>query len=104
MDWIGENPPSEEDLAGCKTVEQGCVHIKTIKDTGLNGMITGYRPLNLDGIESNYFTSCTYGGRLMKGFKVIAPIVYVKEDEYETLSYWGYASIKIGAECLFKNK
>ncbi|HEY9062996.1 MAG TPA: Imm26 family immunity protein [Pseudobacteroides sp.] len=104
MDWIGENPPSEEDLAGCKTLEQGCVHIKTIKETGLNGMITGCRPLILDGIESNYFTSCTYGGELMKGFKIIEPIVYAKDDEYETLSYWGYVSIKIRAEYLFKNK
>lgn len=45
MDWVGEYPPSAETIAGKKTLEQGDVHIKTIRETGLNSMILGYRPL-----------------------------------------------------------
>src|SRR4051794_16087278 len=51
MDWVGEYPPTAETIAGTKTLKQGDVHIKTIHETGLDGMILGYRPLDEDGIE-----------------------------------------------------
>ncbi|MGG3889623.1 hypothetical protein [Metabacillus fastidiosus] len=57
MDWIGDNPPTAENLKGYKTLKQGSVHIKTIHETGLDGSILGYRPLNSDNIESDYFLS-----------------------------------------------
>ncbi|MCM3117249.1 hypothetical protein M3610_18400 [Neobacillus sp. MER 74] len=62
-----------EDLIGCKTVAQGSVSIKTIHETGINGMILGYRPLELDGIEADYFRSQeAFGGcTIMKNYDLL---------------------------------
>ncbi|MEH7336745.1 hypothetical protein V7161_29455 [Neobacillus drentensis] len=63
MEWVGENPPVAEDLIGCNVVEQGLVHIKTIHKTGIDGMILGHRPLELDEIEAeNIRSQEAFGG------------------------------------------
>lgn len=76
MEWVGGNPPVAEDLVGCKIVEQGSVHIKTIRETGLDGKILGHRPLALAEIEADYFRSQESfdGCMLLKGFKELRPI------------------------------
>lgn len=106
MEWVGENPPVAEDLIGCKTVAQGSVSIKTIHETGLNGLILSYRSLELDGIEADYFRSQEAFGRctLMKGFKELRPITKEEWEKYKTFSTWSYEVIKILAEDYFVNK
>lgn len=49
MDWLGDAPPLADDIKGCKVLAQGSVHVKTVHETGLNGMILG----NLSLIEDN---------------------------------------------------
>lgn len=104
MDWVGEFPPTAESIAGAKTLEQGDVHIKTIHETGLDGMILGYRPLEDDGIEPSLFKS--QGGfaencMLMKGYKEIRPVTKEEWEKYPTFSTWGYLVIKNLAENYF---
>lgn len=91
MEWVGENPPVAKDLI---VVEQGSVHIKTIHKTGIDGMILGHRPLELDGIEADYFRSQeAFGGcTLMKGFKELQPIT--KEEWEKNIFYLGLRSNK----------
>jgi Immunity protein 26 len=106
MDWVGENPPVAEDLIGCKTIKQGSVHIKTIHETGLDGMILGHRPLELEEIEpDNFRTQEGFEGcLLMKGYKEVRHISEEEWKKYGTLSIWGYEVIKILAEECFVTK
>ncbi len=106
MDWVGENPPAAENLIGCKTIKQGSVHIKTIHETGLQGMIAGHRPLELEGIEPDHFRSQSSldGCALMKGYKEIRPITEEEWERYETFSTWGYEVIRLLAEEHFGNE
>ncbi|MGG1639131.1 Imm26 family immunity protein [Paenibacillus sp. NRS-1760] len=71
LDWLGETPPSSELIAGRKTIAQGVAHVLAIHETGLGEMITGFRPLDLDEVEADYFRSqCGYQPghcKLMKG-------------------------------------
>jgi hypothetical protein len=50
MDWVGNRPPTEGDLAGSSIVKFGLAHVKAITQNG--GAILGLRPLALDGIEA----------------------------------------------------
>lgn len=107
MNWIGNNQPTAEDLKGCKTLKQLDVHIKTIHETALDGYIIGYRSLELDGIEANYFISQLVHDEncmLMKGYKVLRQATEQEADKYNTLSAGGYMFIKCLAEELLTNK
>lgn len=101
MDWQGSLPPVAKDLIGCQTLYQGAVAIITIHKTGLEGKISGYRPLELDGIGPDYFRSQQFGGMLMKGLNELRPIKKDEEGKYEVYSTWGYAVIKDLAESYF---
>lgn len=48
MDWVGDAPPTEADLAARDVVRQGTAHIKTITETG--GEVLGCRALQRDGL------------------------------------------------------
>lgn len=102
MNWLGEAPPNSEDIAGKKTIFQGVAHIKTIHETGLEEMITGFRPLELDSIEVDYFRSqegyhpehC----KLIKGLNELRPITKSEWEKYPTLGIWGTEFIRALAE------
>lgn len=108
MNWIGEIVPKENDLAGKQTIKQGQVHIKTIHQTGLNGMIIGYRNLSLDKIEPDFFKSQdgyqSGTSKLMKGYQEIRPLTKDESDLYPTFSTWGYDVIRVLAEELSVSK
>lgn len=59
-DWVGEDPATAETIAGTKTLKQGGVHIKTIHETALDGLILGYRSLEEDRIEPYLLKSQEY--------------------------------------------
>lgn len=104
MDWVGEYPPSAETIAGTKTLKQGDVHIKTIHETGVDGMILGYRPLEEDGIEPDFFKSqegFANNCMLMKGYQQLSPVTKEEWQKYSTFSTWGYLVIKNLAEKYF---
>ncbi|KOS66396.1 hypothetical protein AEA09_16735 [Lysinibacillus contaminans] len=102
MDWSDSVPPTLESIAGTKTIIQGVAHINCIYETGLDGMISGYRPLELDSIEPNYFRSqigyqpeyC----KLMRGLEEVRPITKAECGKYSTLGIWGTDYIRQVAE------
>lgn len=102
MDWLGEHPPTESDLAGSQTIAQGVAHVKAIQETGLNGSVTGIRPLELDNVEPNFFRSQTgYDPehcKLMRGMIELRPITKAEWERYDTLGIWGYDVIRVIAE------
>lgn len=101
LDWVGTQPPTSDAIAGCRTVEQGGVHIKTVLETG--GSILGYRPLEADGIEPDLFLSHSFGPgcMLQRGFEIVRPATAKEQAELPTFSTWGYMVIQILAEKKF---
>jgi hypothetical protein len=49
LDWIGDEPPTPEAIAGRPALGIGVAHVRTIAENG--GEIVGERPLELDPIE-----------------------------------------------------
>jgi hypothetical protein len=49
LDWIGEEPPTPEAIAGRPALSVGVAHVRAIRENG--GEIVGERPLELDPIE-----------------------------------------------------
>lgn len=103
IDWVGDEPPTTEGISGCKTLIQGNVHIKSIHETALNGCISGFRPLNLDDIESDYFITQLLWDencKLMKGFLELRQATELEAKTLPRLGAWGYIMIKYYAEKL----
>ncbi|UPM56096.1 Imm26 family immunity protein [Gottfriedia acidiceleris] len=104
MDWVGDEPPTSESIAGKKTLMQGDAHIKTIHETGFEGMVLGYRSLEEDDIVPDMFKSESVFSetcKLMKGYEKIRPINKEEWEKYSTFSTWGYLVIKNLAEDFF---
>jgi len=55
LDWVGDQAPTSETVAGAGLLRQGFVHIKAIVENG--GRVLGHRPLELDGIEPRAWRS-----------------------------------------------
>lgn len=104
MNWTSKRPPSAESIAGCKTIEQGSVSIKTIRENG--GEITGFRPLEEDGIEPQLFLSHYFGPGclLQRGYEVLREATKEEQKLYPVFSSWGYLVIKVAAEKHFGDK
>jgi hypothetical protein len=102
MNWLGNEPPSADSIAGYRVIEQGLVHIKTIVENG--GAILGYRSLEEDQIEPQMFLSQSPGKgcMLMQGCEVLRPATAKEQKIYPVFSGWGYKVIKIGADKLAK--
>jgi hypothetical protein len=101
LDWVGEQPPSSETIAGCKTIDQGAVHVKTIYEN--QGQVLGHRPLEMDGIEPWVFRSqaARHGCYLQRGYVYLRPATMEELERYPVFSTWGYRVIKILAEMQF---
>lgn len=87
MDWTSDEPPTVESLADCKFIKQGEVHIKTI--TANNGEILGFRPLEADNLEPQFFLSQSGGGRycyLQKGYEILRRATEEERKLYPVLS------------------
>ncbi|MCP1452243.1 immunity 26/phosphotriesterase HocA family protein [Priestia megaterium] len=107
MDWVGNEPPTNEELRGSSIIKQGDGHIKMIQETSINGMIFGYRDLELDDLEVAYFRSQEMFAdncMLQKGYTEIRPITKEEHQKYSTFSTWGYGVIKFSAEDTFVKK
>ncbi|KMM38484.1 Imm26 family immunity protein [Guptibacillus hwajinpoensis] len=97
MDWIGDGPPTIDNIEGYKIIDQGDAHIKTIQETGMDGTILGFRSLELDNIEPGYFKSAEFFDEhciLMKGYEELRPIIKGEWERFPTFSTWGYLFIK----------
>ncbi|WP_177177281.1 Imm26 family immunity protein [Bacillus sp. MUM 116] len=101
MNWVGDKPPTSEDLAVCSTIKQGDVHIVTIHETGLDGMIQGFRPLEIDGIEPNIFSDFDNDYFLTRGYEFYRRTNEEEWKNYEHRTSWGSHFIKELAEHYF---
>jgi hypothetical protein len=99
MDWSGDARPTSEAIAGCSVIEQGQVHIKTIKENG--GEILGFRDLALDGIEPSLFRDSWGATYVQRGFDCLRPFDRKKDADLPVFSTWGFGVIKILAEKKF---
>jgi len=98
LDWIGNQPPTSEDIAGRPLIAFGHMHIKAILTTG--GVIIGERPLEEDRIELPLLLSAQMGPgtMILRGADAIRE---AKREEWGTLPVlgtWGYNFIRTLAE------
>ena len=102
LDWIGEAPPSSEEIAGRKSVAQGQIHLRSIWETG--GEILGNRPLEDDRIAPDYFLSESPGRGcfLMSGYEFLRRATEEEQRSLQVFSTWGYLIIRHKAEALAK--
>jgi hypothetical protein len=61
MDWLGETPPTAEQLAGRPVLEQAKSRFEAIANTGYQ--VLGIRPLDLDGLVAVDPDASHVGGR-----------------------------------------
>jgi len=102
MDWFGQEPPTERSLVKKRIIEQGSVHIKTVRETG--GMIRGHRSLALDGLSPWVFRSAEFGGTTQCGYYELRDVDPEIDMDLPIISGWGYCHIKDLAEERFKNR
>jgi hypothetical protein len=93
QDWIGNDPPTRESIAGTRIAHFGVMHIKAITETG--GEILGLRPPELDGIVLPELHSArVFSAKLLVGADAVRD---AREDEWGTrpvLVYWSYGFIE----------
>jgi hypothetical protein len=102
MDWFGLEMPTERILAKKRIVEQGNVHVKTIRETG--GMIRGNRSLALDGLSPWIFRTAEYGRTIQCGYYELRDFDADIDSDLPVIGSWGYCHIKDLAEERFKNR
>jgi len=97
MDWIGDEPPTADAIAGCSTIAQCEAHISTIQKTG--GEILGYRSLVLDGLEPWLFRNAMYNATaVLKGMEPIRPPTEEERTQLPVRGCWLNIYIKLLAE------
>lgn len=104
MDWVGKSEPCEDDLVGCRVLEQGLAHVKAILNTG--GMILGCRPLELDGVTGLREVTHRGGGivYLYEGAIRLRPATREEAASFPIFSVWGMDVIRVAAERHFVSK
>jgi len=104
IDWVGENLPTFDAIAGAKLLEQGRAHIRTIVFN--EGAIRGFRPLELDNIIPLHELSHMplIDCQLMRGFESLRLATLEERKSLDIASGWGLGVIKNAAEAYFVNK
>jgi hypothetical protein len=98
MDWFGPDPPTAQSIAGKRVIEQGAVHVKTIREN--KGQIFGFRELALDGIEPWLFKDAWVATYVQRGFEAVRR-ANGRDAYLPVLSAWGFEVIKLLAEDYF---
>jgi len=103
MNWIGISLPTSRDLAGCRTVAQGQIHLRCIWETG--GEVLGNRPLAQDEIGADQFLSESPGSNcmLMQGYELVRPASAEEQHILPVFSTWGYLVIRSKAQALARS-
>jgi hypothetical protein len=98
IDWVGSSLPTSESIAGRKVLEQGSVHVKTIREC--DGLVLGHRSLELDGIEPALMLdqSPGKGCRVQKGFELLGRATKKQQETLPVYGGWGFRVIKGYAE------
>lgn len=100
LDWSGDEPPTENTIAGARVLAAGRMHIKTFADCG-DG-IRGNRSLANDSIELPLFRSHSEGPgqRLLEGATDVGP-VGDEDRSLPVLSTWGFGVARLQANRQF---
>lgn len=100
MNWIASKPPTTDGLAGCTTIAQGQIHLRSIWETG--GVILGNRPLADDELEADQFLSESPGKNcmLMQGYEILRPASAKEQSQLPVFTTWGYLIIQGKAQAL----
>jgi internalin A len=64
LDWVGNQPPTEETIAGSRLLEAANAHVRLIQHDG--GLVLGHRPLYADEIIVPQDVSSTWGFAFLK--------------------------------------
>lgn len=104
IDWVGDELPTSDGIAGAKLLEQGIAHIKAIGFNG--GAIRGFRLLEQDSIEP--FLELSHlplsDCELMKGFQRMRLATLEERKSLYIQSSWGLSVINRIAEIYFVDK
>jgi hypothetical protein len=95
--WVGDAPPTADEIAGANLLAQGFVHILAIRKHG--GSLLGIRPLEADGIIPDRWLSHAGGGTVWvyEGATRLHPATAADAD-LPIVSTWGYSVISVIAE------
>jgi hypothetical protein len=96
MNWVGDDPPTAEAIAGRGVLDQGIVHIKTIAENA--GEVLGLREPAPDGIEPWLFLDAGRATCVQRGFNRLRPFDPRRDVGLPVLCTWGFAVIKILAD------
>lgn len=99
IDWIGEAPPTDEDISNRKCLDQMVVHVKAVTHSGQN--ILGCRSLESDGIEPWVMREAQ---TIRKGFTVIRDFDLQTDRDLPEFSYAGYDFLDERAEFLLEEQ
>jgi len=93
LDWVGTDPPTFDAIAGRKTVEEGQMHVISIKSVA--GRVLGHRPLELDKLKPRRMKSQMErrGCMLVQGFKTLGRITDSQFRRLPTQSTWSREGI-----------
>ncbi len=96
MDWHGQREPTDEDLVGRRTVEQGSMHTAAFQFN--SWAITGWRSLEADNVRPWLFTADATGKWIQDGLSPAMPRLRNDPLQLPTYSGWGMSVIIILAE------
>ncbi len=98
LDWYGKKLPTANSIAGCKLLEQGGVHIRTIACN--QSAILGWRSLDDDLLQPFLELSQTPGQGcwLMRGLEYLRPATLQEQKTLYVHSTWGPSVIRLLAE------
>ena len=95
--WVGDAPPTSEDIAGADLLAQGFAHIKAIRENG--GSVLGIRPLELDSVVPRRWRSHVAGGTVWvyEGANRLGPAT-ASDASLPVITTWGFKVITVIAE------
>jgi hypothetical protein len=95
--WVGDAPPTGDDIAGAELLAQGFAHVRTIRENG--GQVLGRRPLELDGLIPRHWRSHEAGGTVWvyEGSTRLRPAT-AADASLPVMTTWGFKVISVIAE------
>jgi hypothetical protein len=95
--WVGNAPPTCDDIAGAELLAQGFAHVRTIRESG--GQVLGHRPLELDGVAPRHWRSHEAGGTVWvyAGARRLRPAT-AADASLPVMTTWGFKVISVIAE------
>jgi hypothetical protein len=100
MDWVADDPPTAETIAGARLLEQGTAHVKTIRRNGQ--FVLGRRDLAADGIVG--LLEVTHRGRgayVYEGPRRLRRATREEAASLPVMGTWGFRVITVLAEHVF---